>query len=191
AGARMVTFSSDLVFGGDRDHPYEEGDAPQPLSVYGKSKHRAEQEVLDQFPEALVVRTGPFFGPWDAYNFLHQAITTLARGEAFVAAADTTVSPTYVPDLAHACLDLLVDQESGIWHIANAGGITWADLALEIAQQSGLDPRLVVRSPMGALGYSAPRPLFSALRSSRGRLLSPLDDALRRFIQDRKLGTDQ
>jgi dTDP-4-dehydrorhamnose reductase len=191
AGARLVTFSSDLVFGGDRDRPYEEDDAPRPLSVYGKSKHRAEQQVLDQFPAALVVRTGPFFGPWDAYNFLHQAITTLARGEAFVAAADTTVSPAYVPDLAHACLDLLVDQESGLWHIANAGATTWADLAQAIAEKSGLDPRLVVGSPIGALGLSAPRPRFSVLRSTRGRLLSTLDDALRRFIQDRKPGTFQ
>lgn len=189
AGVRLVTFSSDLVFSGERNTPYEESDTPRPLNVYGQSKYRAEQRVLEQSPSSLVVRTGAFFGPWDADNFLYHALRTMARGEVFGAAADTTVSPTYVPDLVHACLDLLVDDENGIWHLANDGAITWADLAREVARQSGFDPDLVKGRPFTALGFLAPRPRFSVLGSARARLLSPLGDALQRFMIDRKSAT--
>ncbi|WP_462115158.1 family 1 glycosylhydrolase, partial [Lysobacter xanthus] len=93
----LVTFSSDLVFDGENDAPYIETDATRPLNVYGESKARAEKIVLDRHPEALVVRTSSFFGPWDAHNFITIALKTLRSGEAFVASEDMTVSPTYVP----------------------------------------------------------------------------------------------
>ncbi|HYE99381.1 MAG TPA: family 1 glycosylhydrolase [Planctomycetota bacterium] len=186
AGVRLLTFSSDLVFGGELDRPYEEGDAPRPLSVYGRSKHRAERHVLDANPSALVVRTSAFFGPWDTHNFLHQALATLERGQPFPAAGDTTVSPTYVPDLVHACLDLLIDAESGLWHLANGGAVTWAGWARRAAERAGLDPGLVVARPLEAFGLAAARPRFSALGSSRARLLGPLDAALGRYLQERR-----
>src|SRR4051794_13949614 len=109
---------------GDRDAPYVERDAIGPLNVYGRSKAEADARVLEAMPSALVVRTSAFFGPWDEHNFVTIALRALAAGHHFVAAEDSVVAPTYVPDLVHASLDLLIDGERGIWHLANATAIS-------------------------------------------------------------------
>lgn len=181
-GLPLVTFSSDLVFDGERDSPYVETDAIRPLNVYGASKARAEQLVLDTHPGALVVRTSAFFGPWDDYNFITIALRTLARGEAFAAADDMVVSPTYVPDLVHACLDLLIDREAGIWHLVNGGEVTWADLALRASELANVDAsRLEIRNGHGDL--PARRPRYSAMSSHRAFPMPTLSDALGRYVQ--------
>jgi dTDP-4-dehydrorhamnose reductase len=100
------SFSSDLVFDGSEGRSYTEADTPRPLNVYGASKAAAERQVLDLMPQALVTRTSAFFGPWDAANFLAQGLFALRRGDAWLAAEDILVSPTYVPDRADATLDL-------------------------------------------------------------------------------------
>jgi dTDP-4-dehydrorhamnose reductase len=185
-GPQLLTFSSDLVFDGrGRGEPYVESDEVSPLNVYGRSKAEAERLVLGVLPSALVVRTSAFFGPWDEYNFLHAALGALARGEEFVAADDALVTPTYVPQLAHACLDLLIDGERGVWHLANSGALTWADFARRAARLAGLDERLVRARPTRELNLAAPRPLYSALGSERGTLLGPLDEALECYMRDR------
>jgi len=94
------------------------------------------------------------------------------------------VSPTYVPDLVHASLDLLIDGERGVWHLANGGAVTWADFARRAAALAGLDAALVRGRPTASLKLAAARPLYSALGSERGALLPPLDDALSRFVRE-------
>jgi dTDP-4-dehydrorhamnose reductase len=183
-GLPLVAYSSDLVFDGEAGTPYLETDAVGPLNVYGRSKARGEEAVLAAHPQALVVRTSAFFGPHDAANFVTSTLERLAAGEHVVAADDAVVSPTYVPDLVEASLDLLVDGETGLWHLANDGATTWADLARAAAARFALPPRIVGR-PTAALALAAPRPLFSALGSSRGTLLPPLDDALARYAAAR------
>lgn len=149
-----------------------------PLNTYGRSKAEAERRVLKMLPEALIVRTSAFFGPWDDYNFVTVALRTLAAGQCFRAADDAVVSPTYVPDLVHACLDLLIDGEPGVWHLSNRGAITWAALAREAAERAQLDPARIEARSTQDLGLAASRPLYSVLGSERGILLQPLEDAL-------------
>jgi dTDP-4-dehydrorhamnose reductase len=132
-GIPFVTFSSDLVFNGKLGRPYLEPDPTSPACVYGESKAQAEDRVLAIDPQALIVRTSAFFGPWDPHNFLHHTVAALSRGEEVHASDNAIVSPTYVPDLVHATLDLLLDGERGIWHLANVGSISWHELAREIA----------------------------------------------------------
>jgi dTDP-4-dehydrorhamnose reductase len=142
----------------------------------------AEARVLEALPSALVVRTSAFFGPWDEHNFVTVALRALAAGHPFVAAEDSVVSPTFVPDLVNASLDLLIDGERGIWHLANVAAISWADLARRVAELVGLDPAGVEGRPTAALGLAAPRPLWSVLGSERGTHLPSLDDALCRYL---------
>jgi dTDP-4-dehydrorhamnose reductase len=184
-GVQLVMFSSDLVFDGRKDSPYDETDAPGPLNVYGASKLEAELRVLDRHPGALIARTSAFFGPWDAYNFVTLAAQTLAGGGTLRAASDTTVSPTYVPDLVHACLDLAIDGESGLWHLANSGAVTWADLARSVARLLSHPVESVIDVTASQLGWRAVRPAFSALHSARGSLLPSLEDALHRYREQR------
>jgi dTDP-4-dehydrorhamnose reductase len=182
-GVHLTTFSSDLVFDGERDTPYVENDTVCPINVYGRSKAEAEQHVLDKHPEALVVRTSSFFGPWDDFNFVTLTLGALERGEPFTAASDLTVSPTYVPDLVHTCLDLAIDRESGIWHLTNGHAVTWAELALKAAERAGVDASRLEAQPGSACNFIAPRPRYTALQSQRAILLPTLDDALGRYLE--------
>ncbi|HEX6625632.1 MAG TPA: sugar nucleotide-binding protein, partial [Pyrinomonadaceae bacterium] len=174
-------------FDGSGERPWVESDAPAPLNVYGASKAAAERDVLARCPAAMVVRTSAFFGPWDEYNFVTVLLRALAEGVEFAAADDVVVSPTYVPDLTHACLDLLTDGEGGVWHLSNAGALTWADFARLAAERAGLESSLVRGCPSASLGLAAPRPAFSALDSERGALLPPLEDALARYFNECEL----
>ncbi len=186
AGARAVTFSSDLVFDGRSQTPYDENAVPHPLGTYGRSKAVAEELVLTAVPHALVVRTAAFFGPWDQTNFVTAALETIAGGRTFAAAHDLTVSPTYVPDLADAVLDLLLDGADGIWHVVNQGAVSWFELARRAAAAVGLGAAagLVCAVPARALNLRAVRPVFSALASVRGQLPGDLDQALARYAAD-------
>jgi dTDP-4-dehydrorhamnose reductase len=181
-GVRLLTFSSDLVFDGTKEAPYLEQDRTNPLNAYGRAKRESERRVLAFAPEALVIRTAAFFGPWDRYNFVTGALEALRRREPWPAAKDQWISPTYVPDLVQASLDLLVDGEAGIWHLANQGAVTWAELATLAAEAARLDTALIQPVPGATLGQCAARPRYSALASERGMIMPPLDDALQRYF---------
>ncbi|BAZ22921.1 dTDP-4-dehydrorhamnose reductase [Kalymmatonema gypsitolerans NIES-4073] len=180
----LLTFSSDLVFDGAVFNPYIESDTVAPLNVYGCSKALAEKLVLKVNPASLIIRTSAFFGPWDDYNFVTIALRQLSAGNTFVAAEDGIVSPTYVPDLVHASLDLLIDGESGLWHLANKGAITWADLARLAAKTAGFNPSNVIALPTRELGLTAKRPTYSVLGTNRGELMSSLDSAMSRYFDE-------
>ncbi|WP_371763860.1 family 1 glycosylhydrolase [Massilia sp.] len=184
---RFMTFSSDLVFDGTLDRPYVESDKVAPLGVYGRSKADAERRVLDSDPQALVIRTSAFFGPWDEHNFVTQALDALDAGRPFAAAADQVVSPTYVPDLVNTCLDLLIDRECGLWHLTNGAAMSWADLARQACAAAGVDDGRLEERTTGELGLRAARPRNSAMSSERGLLLPSFDDALARYLRDREL----
>jgi dTDP-4-dehydrorhamnose reductase len=182
----LLTFSSDLVFDGQQQRPYLESDRVSPLNAYGRSKAQAEQEVLAAQCGALVVRTSAFFGPWDPYNFITVGLKALAEGRPFAAANNIVVSPTYVPDLVHACLDLLIDGAEGIWHLTNGQSVAWSELLMKAAGKAGIDTGTLDPRPSGQLGYLAPRPLYSALASERASFLPTLDDALDRYLDSRQ-----
>jgi dTDP-4-dehydrorhamnose reductase len=184
---QLLTFSSDLVFGGSRATPYLESDPTQPLNTYGRSKLQAEQEVLAQMPAALVVRTSAFFSAWDEQNFVHHALTAARQGELFMAADDLFISPTYVPDLVNTSLDLLLDGARGLWHLANEGTYSWAELARLALRVADLDEAIVVARPAASFGWAARRPRYSVLASAHGLLLPTVESGLHRHLADERL----
>jgi dTDP-4-dehydrorhamnose reductase len=188
---RFMTFSSDLVFDGSLDRPYVESDRVAPLGVYGRSKADAERRVLDADPQALVILTSAFFGPWDEHNFVTQAVDALDAGRPFAAASDQVMSPTYVPDLVNACLDLLIDRESGIWHLTNGAAMSWADLARRACAAAGIDAGRLEERTADELGLRAARPRNSAMSSERGLLLPSFDDALARYLRERETARER
>jgi dTDP-4-dehydrorhamnose reductase len=180
----LLTFSSDLVFDGDQDVPYVEDDAPGPLSIYGWSKAKSEAAVLQEHEGAMIIRTSAFFGPWDSFNHVARALSALRNGESFAAASDLVMSPTYVPDLVRASLDLMIDGESGIWHLTNEEPVSWWELTMRAAAYTGVDPKNLEAVSCAQLQLRAPRPRFSALSSIHPGLLPSLDDALARYHRD-------
>jgi dTDP-4-dehydrorhamnose reductase len=185
ANVKFVTFSSDLVFDGAKRAPYVESDLVRPLCEYGSAKAAAEVMVLELDARALVVRTAAFFGDQDDYNFVTQSVRALANCQPVSAPSDVVVSPTYVPDLVNAVLDLAIDNESGVWHLANAGEITWEALAREAAALGGVSTATLNGVPVDTLGLPARRPAYSALTSERAAIMPPLDDALARYARGR------
>jgi dTDP-4-dehydrorhamnose reductase len=181
----LLTFSSDLVFDGAESNPYVETDTVAPLNVYGYSKVLAEKLVLQAHPASLVIRTSAFFGPWDDYNFVTIALRQLAAGNSFVAAEDAIVSPTYIPDLVHTSLDLLIDGENGLWHLANKSAVAWADLARLAAKKAGISVTGLISLPTQELGWIATRPAYSVLGSDRGELMPHLEGAISRYLEER------
>lgn len=189
----MVAFSSDFVFDGRREgSPYTESDAVRPLGVYGWSKAEMEPRVLEALPSALVVRTSSFFDPRDDDNFVTRTLRRLDQGETVQVACDVTMSPTYVPDLVRATLDLLFAGECGIWHLANQGAVSWSELALLAAKLAGLAGLLpatlgaerIEPRPISELGMVAKRPRYSVLATERGHQLPTLEDALTRYYAE-------
>lgn len=183
AGIKLVTFSSDLVFDGKKNSPYIESDAVNPLNVYGKSKANAESIISGINPSALIIRSSAFFDTMDEFNFAYFTIKLLSGQQQFTAAKNVHISPTYVPDLVNATLDLMIDDEQGIWHLANQGETTWADFAFEIANRADLDARYINVIPPSEMNWAAPRPLYSVLSTEKGYTLPTLENALDRFFK--------
>lgn len=180
---RLMTFSGDQLFDGASGRPYIESDPPNPLGVYGRSKREAERRVLETDPQALVIRSGALFGPWDQHNFVTRALDALDAGLPFQAAPDMTLSPAYVPDLVNVSLDLLIDRERGIWHLTHGEAVSWAGLARRACAAAGVASETLQEVTRGECNYLARRPVCSALGSERGLLLPALDDALRRYVE--------
>jgi dTDP-4-dehydrorhamnose reductase len=178
-----LAFSSDLVFDGCHAQPYVETDDARPINRLGRCMAHAEREVLRCWPRALVVRTGPLFGLWQGADPLDAALRALAVNRCFVAAKDVTVSPTYAPDLVHACLDLLIDRESGILHLSSRGSLTCAHFAAQAAAIAGLDARSVQPCAAETMQFVARQPHYRALASRRAAILPTIDDALRRCVE--------
>jgi dTDP-4-dehydrorhamnose reductase len=172
----LVTFSSDLVFDGLQGRSYLETDVPNPTGVYGTSKLTAERLAEAAGARALIIRTSAFFGPWDRHNFAWTALEHLQAGRPFAASTDI-VSPTFVPDLCHAAFDLLIDGETGLWHLANQGATSWCALAMIIAEWTGHDPELI-------FACEAPVQRDTSLASVRGTILRPFEPALAAWLRD-------
>jgi dTDP-4-dehydrorhamnose reductase len=162
----LVHVSSHLVFDGKLGRPYTESDRVSPDGRASCELVVAERAFLGRCPECLIVRAGPLFGVHEE----EEATASDGRGE-----TEGLISPAYAPDLLNAILDLMIDGERGIWHLANRGQISSAEF-------SGLLHRKRPRADASCAAF-AEAPLASlALTSTRGNILPTLHDALSRFL---------
>ncbi|MES2528651.1 MAG: family 1 glycosylhydrolase [Bdellovibrionota bacterium] len=194
-GTPIVHFSSDLVFDGTSSGVYTESHRVSPLNVYGKSKVESEEKVLIVNPRAMIVRTSSFFGPWDEHNFVTQTLRLLSQKSEMTAASDVKMSPTYVPDLVNATLDLLLDGERGIIHLTNQGEVSWQELARKVVEVASskmkFEPSLIIGKTTEEMNLRAARPKNSVLGSERYSMLPPLEDALKRYMNQLEIHIDQ
>jgi dTDP-4-dehydrorhamnose reductase len=180
---KLLTYSSGLVFDGNKQLPYVESDKTNPINVYGESKAEAEKNILAINENTLVIRTCNFFSAWDDSSFISKTIDDLKEQREVYAANDVFVSPTYVPDLINISLDLMLDNEKGIYHVANMARITWADLAYKIADMAGLDSSYIKPVPANTLSLKAKRPKNNVLQSEKGIVMPSLEVALQRYLE--------
>lgn len=188
SGIKLINFSSDLVFDGNSETSYVESNTVSPLNVYGKSKADCEEQVLSIYPESLMIRTSAYFSPWDEYNFLTKTLRSLADNSEVIAPNDIFITPTYVPDLANECLNLLIDEESGIFHLSNTGEVSWEQFALlaadAVKEKMNLNKDLIKGMSAHEITWRAKRPMNSSLRSERVEHLPPLSDAIVRYANE-------
>ncbi len=186
-GARLLHVSTDYVFDGKKSSPYQEGDEPNPLSVYGKSKLLGEQLVLEEDPLSLVVRSSWLFG--EHGRCFPKTILRLAqeKGEITVV-SDQKGSPTYTWDLARALVRMMESNvPGGVYHVVNSGEATWYELAEFCLREAGISARVI---PISSEQWPARarRPRYSVLDTTKFRTmgfeaLPPWQDAVRRFLK--------
>ena len=164
-GAGLIHISSDYVFSGtlaeSGETPYPEDAPTGPLSVYGESKLRGEQEAL-RYPRALVVRASWLFGPGGP-NFVATIARLLRTSEEPLRVVDDQVGcPTYTPFLARALWDLGTHGAHGLMHYCNRDAVSWFGYAKEIARFVAPDAQVV---PVATSEFPrpAPRPAYSVL----------------------------
>jgi len=183
-GATLVQVSTDYVFDGRKNTPYQEDDAPAPLSIYGESKLAGEMNVKFN-PEHLIVRTQWLYGS-GGKNFVETMLRLAGERSELTVVDDQIGAPTWTHDLALAIKALLDKGCRGTYHAANSGFVSWNGFAREIFQQSGL---AVTVNPMSTeqLGRPAPRPLYSVLDCSKlaedtGFVAEPWQEALKQYL---------
>ena len=161
-GAHLVHVSTDYVFPGTKDGPYDEWDEPDPKSVYGRSKLGGEREVARHAGSWAIARTSWVFGR-TGRNFVDTILARARQELPLRVVDDQRGCPTYAPDLAGALARLAVERRSGTYHVTNEGACTWHDLAVAAVELAGLDPSVVGTATTDELGRPAPRPANSVL----------------------------
>ena len=136
--AKMLYVSTDYIFDGMLDRPYETEDTPGPLSTYGRTKLEGEYAVQDILDEYFIVRTSWVYGA-DGGNFV-KTMLRLGRERGRVSVvADQIGSPTYTRDLANLISLMIRSEEYGIYHATNEGFCSWYEFACEIFRSANMD----------------------------------------------------
>lgn len=160
SGARVVLYSTDHVFDGTAPLNSED-DTVHPLSVYARSKARAEERLRSLVPDRhLILRTSWVYGPdWQRRNFILRLVDALRAGQSMTMARDQWGSPTLTLDLAAATRDLLDRGIAGTFHATGPDLLSREQLAEQVCAALGLDPRHLVGRTTADLRQAAPRPL--------------------------------
>jgi dTDP-4-dehydrorhamnose reductase len=189
AGAALVHYSTDFVFDGELERPYDEFDPPSPQGVYARSKVAGERLAAAAARRLFTLRVGCLYGR-GGRNFPSTILRRLRAGEKVRADRDRLGSPTWVVEVAHASAALARTTHYGLYHCTSGGETSWAAFARFVAGELGL-PDLDARVeplPTSALPMKAPRPRRSILDNRMLRLrgldtLSHWQEAARAYIK--------
>ena len=185
--ASVVYISTDYVFPGTGDKPWQEDDPYGPVNVYGMSKVQGEDAVRSLMTRYFILRSSWIFGK-NGHNFVDTMLRLGKEKKELRVVNDQIGSPTYSRDLARVICDLLATEKYGIYHVHNEGYMSWYDFACMIMAKAGLKCRVL---PVPTSDYPTParRPLNSRLDSGRLaaagiRPMPSVEDALDRYLQE-------
>lgn len=164
-GAKLVQVSTDYVFSGVGETPLTEFDLTAPYSVYGKTKLKGEEYVMEFSSKYYIVRTAWLYG-YVGKNFVYTMMNLGAQKDSISVVNDQLGNPTNANDLAYHILKLIETDEYGVYHCTGKGECSWFDFATEIMKLSGRNCKV---SPCTSDEYkemypnSAKRPEYSSL----------------------------
>lgn len=187
--AKMIYISTDYVFNGEGEKPWEPEDECAPLNVYGRSKYEGELAVEKYLDKYFIVRIAWVFGI-NGKNFVKTMLNLGETEDEINVVNDQFGSPTYTYDLARLLVDMLESEKYGKYHATNEGVCTWYEFAKEIFRQAGLDMKI---NPVSSNEFpsKAKRPYNS--RMSKDKLekngfvrLPSWENALKRYLIELK-----
>lgn len=184
-GAKFVYLSTDYVFPGTGETPYETDALKGPTNAYGLSKLAGETAVQELLTAYFIVRISWVFGV-NGKNFVKTMLRLAEDHDALTVVDDQIGSPTYTKDLARLLVDMVESEKYGVYHATNEGFCSWAEFAAEIFRQAG-ERVTVTPVPSSAYPTKAARPKNSrlskaALDAAGFSRLPTWQDALQRYL---------
>lgn len=183
---KMIYISTDYVFDGQGERPWEPEDERNPLNVYGQTKYEGELAVQNTLDKYFIVRIAWVFGV-NGKNFIKTMLRLAETHNRLTVVNDQYGSPTYTYDLARLLVDMVLTEKYGVYHATNEGICTWYEFACEIFKQAGVDIEVV---PVSAAEYSAKAKRPENSRMNKDKLeangferLPSWQDALKRYLE--------
>ena len=185
---KMMYFSTDYVFNGQGERPWEPDDPREPLNVYGQTKYEGELAVQELLEKYFIVRIAWVFGV-NGKNFI-KTMLRLGKERGAVSVVDDQIgSPTYTYDLARLVVDMIQTDRYGIYHATNEGLCSWYEFACQIFKAAGMNQVKVTPVDSTAFPAKAKRPYNSRMDKSKlaENGFEPLPswkDALERYLKE-------
>lgn len=184
---KMMYISTDYVFNGQGERPWEPDDEREPLNVYGQTKYEGELAIEEHVKKFFTVRIAWVFGV-NGKNFIKTMLNLGKTHDHLNVVDDQTGSPTYTYDLARLLVDMIQTDKYGRYHATNEGICTWYEFACEIFKQAGMN---VSVAPVSSDEYPAKAKRPSNSRMDKSKLtangFTPLptwQDALSRYLKE-------
>lgn len=185
--AKVLYVSTDYLYDGTANRPYEPWDPIAPLNVYGNSKAAGEKAVQTYAAGSCIVRTSWLFGAARP-SFPEKILKNSEFCSELTVVADQTGSPTFTRDLACAIRDLIHGDARGIINVTNSGSCTWCEFAIEVLRQAGRTAVRVLPVTAAQAARPAKRPAYSVLSprslQAHGITLRSWQEATTAYLQD-------
>ncbi|MBP9185524.1 MAG: dTDP-4-dehydrorhamnose reductase [Bacteroidia bacterium] len=189
---KFVHFSTDYVFDGEKNSPYNELDKPNPLNVYGQTKYAGENAILAENQAALILRVSALYGvnpcrAKNGLNFIQLMLKLANERPSLNVVGDEFVSPTATADIAKLLPALIKNELSGIVHLTSEGSCSWHEFASTIFQLTNTKVE-VNKVDSSFFPSKTPRPKYSVLENAslKNRGIASLPhwkDALQNYLK--------
>lgn len=189
-GCKMLYLSTDYIFSGEGQRPWEPEDTPSPLNAYGQSKYQGEVALRQYVDKYFIVRISWVFGI-NGNNFIKTMLRLGKENGAVKVVDDQIGSPTYTFDLAKLLVDMIETEQYGAYHATNEGICSWYEFAKEIFQEANMKEVMVTPVSSEEFPVKAKRPKNSRMSKEKlvqngFSLLPSWQDAVKRYIEELK-----
>jgi dTDP-4-dehydrorhamnose reductase len=179
-GCELLHVSTNYVFDGEGDRPYEPFESPRPISAYGRTKLAGEEHAMRLTNRWYVVRSAGVYGR--GHNFVRTMLRVGTERDVLKVKKDEFISPTYARDLAEGIAEVIEKRSYGLYHLTNAGTCSWYEFAQEIFRLSETEVE-VVPIPGSEYPLPAARPANGLLSSLGSPELRHWREALAEYLE--------